>query len=313
MPFLETSHLSKSYPGIQAIDDLSFSVEAGETFALLGPNGSGKSTTLMMLAGLAEPDSGRIEIDGESMSSHPQRLRRILGIVPQNLAVYLDLTARQNLDFFGGIYGLDSKSRRRRSDYVLELAGLGDRADDLVHTYSGGMKRRLNLGIALLHEPRLLILDEPTVGVDPESRARMLNSIRELSRSGMTIVYASHYMEEVQAICGRAAILNHGRLVAYGKMGDLLSGRSGQVEVVVSSWRPEAEAAIEGLGQVEVTAAGTVRILLSMSATNGTDDWNRNLQEILRRLDGFGVHVRSIDTHELNLEGLLLELTETEG
>lgn len=313
MPFLETSHLSKSYDGLPAVDALSFSIEAGETIALLGPNGSGKSTTLMMLAGLLEPDSGGIQIDGDSFSTNPDRLRRMIGIVPQYLAVYPDLTMRQNLDFFAGIYGLNAGTRRRRSDHVLELAGIGDRVDDPVHTFSGGMKRRLNLVIALLHEPKLLILDEPTVGVDPESRARMLDSIRELSRTGMTIVFASHYMQEVQSICGGAIILNQGRLVASGNMRDLLSGSRGHVELIVSSWREEAAAAVDGLGQIQATTSGDVRILLSMAPSNDIGDWRRNLQLVLKRLDEAGVFVRSIDTHELKLEGLLVELTGKKG
>ena len=309
MSLLEASHLRKSYNGKPAVDDVSFSVDTGEIFGLLGPNGAGKSTTMMMLAGLLEPDAGTIHIGGRSFSSDGAKLRRDLGVVPQDLAIYPDLTARENLDFFAAIYAVRRADRIRRIAFVLEVIGLETQADALVKTFSGGMKRRLNLGVALLHEPKLLILDEPTVGVDPQSRSHILERIGELSQNGMAVLYASHYMEEVQAICDRVAILDHGRIVASDHLKGLLQRVHGQVELLVSSWRPEVEDRFEGLGKVSVTSAGDARIVLKGTSDNGSIDLNRSLSRALEILRECRVTVRSVETRESNLERLFLELT----
>src|SRR5262245_28163715 len=206
MSLLEVSHLRKSYGATRAVDDLSFSVDAGEIFGLVGPNGAGKSTTMMILAGLRQADAGTVTIAGYAAGKGDHALQRILGVVPQDVAVYSDLTARENLEFFGEIYGLSGDDLKQRIERVLKDVGLTSQADHFVHTYSGGMKRRLNFGVALLHDPRLVILDEPTVGVDPQSRSHLLECVRQLAAGGVAVIYASHYMEEIEAICQRIAV-----------------------------------------------------------------------------------------------------------
>ena len=197
MSLLEVNRLKKSFGTHLAVDEVSFTVGNGEILGLLGPNGAGKSTTIMMLAGLIEPDSGNIVLDGHTLSHSDRKSRQQMGIVPQDLAIYPNLTARENLRFFGGLYGLTGSDLRSRITEVLSQTGLADRQNDLTCEYSGGMKRRLNFGVALLHRPRLLILDEPTVGVDPQSRAHLLDCVRQLASGGMSVIYCSHYMEEV--------------------------------------------------------------------------------------------------------------------
>jgi ABC-2 type transport system ATP-binding protein len=224
MRLLEVSHLRKTFNGnVVAVDDLSFHVDDGEVFGLVGPNGAGKTTTMTMLAGLLKPDSGSIRIQGRPFDPGRYEHRAILGMAPQNLAIYPDLSAIENLRFFGGLYGLGGTRLQQRVRAVLELTGLTERADSLVKTFSGGMKRRLNFGVALLHQPRLVILDEPTVGVDPQSRSHLLDAVQRLSHDGVGVLYASHYMEEVEAICSRVGILDSGRLLECGTLPELLS------------------------------------------------------------------------------------------
>lgn len=217
--------LSKFYGEHKAVDNLSLQIERGETFALLGPNGAGKSTTISMLVGLLTPDQGSVSIDGDS----PRLLdtRRRIGLAPQSLALYEDLTARENLQFFATLYG-----KPNRVDFCLEFAGLQDRARHRVSTFSGGMKRRLNIAVALIHEPDILLLDEPTVGVDPQSRNHIFESIERLQADGMTILYTTHYMEEVERLCQRVAIIDHGKLLAVDTIPALLRDHGGKSKVV---------------------------------------------------------------------------------
>ena len=211
---LEVDNLVKKYGDLTAVDRLSFDVEPGEAFGLLGPNGAGKSTTMMMICGLLAADSGEIRLEGRRLDRTRPESRQRMGVVPQDLALYPDLTARENLMFFASLYHLSGSQLRKKVDEALERVGLTARADDFAETFSGGMKRRLNFAAAVMHDPVLLILDEPTVGVDPQSRAHLIECIRSLQRSGTAIIYASHYMEEVQIVCTRAAIVDHGRLLA---------------------------------------------------------------------------------------------------
>lgn len=213
-PILRVEGLRKSFGRRRAVDGLSFTVAPREIFGLLGPNGAGKSTTIGMLVTLTSPDGGRIEINGIDAVREPERVRPLLGYVPQDLALYPALSARDNVAFFGRIYGLGGRKLAERVDAVLDLVGLRDRASELVRTFSGGMMRRLNLAIGLVHGPKLLFLDEPTVGVDPQSRNFIFEHVLRLRDEGLTILYTSHYMEEVQRLCDRVAILDEGRLLA---------------------------------------------------------------------------------------------------
>jgi ABC-2 type transport system ATP-binding protein len=222
MCLLEARDLRKHYDTQLAVDGVSLRVSAGEILGLLGPNGAGKTTTMLMLAGLLTPDDGAVRIDGVATDHDGRAWRRQMGIVPQELALYPELSAVENLTFFGGLYDVVGPRLVDRIDSVLETTGLTEHRDRPVRTYSGGMKRRLNFGVALVHEPRLLILDEPTVGVDPQSRAHLLERIRELRDRGMGVLYASHYMEEVQTLCDRVAVMDLGRIIANDTLDALL-------------------------------------------------------------------------------------------
>jgi ABC-2 type transport system ATP-binding protein len=218
--------LHKRYGERVAVSDLSFEVRPGETLGLLGPNGAGKSTTIAMLVGATQADRGEIEIDGARDPRRPE-VRRRLGLAPQALAIYPELTAAENLSFFGRLYGLRGAALAARVEYSLAFAGLADRRHDRTATYSGGMQRRLNLAAALIHDPQVVLLDEPTVGVDPQSRNHMFDAISALKRSGCTILYTTHYMEEATRLCDRVAIVDHGRLLAVGTVDELVAAHGG--------------------------------------------------------------------------------------
>src|SRR5690349_14577963 len=233
---LSCRSLRKAYGPLTAVRDLSLWIADGETYGLLGPNGAGKTTAISMVAGVLEPDAGEIVISGERLTVRAAGTRRHIGYVPQEVAVYPDLTARENLRFFARLYGMSRSDRRARTEEVLATIGLQERAGELVSKYSGGMRRRLNIGIGLLHRPRLLILDEPTVGVDPQSRNAILESVATLSAEGMAVLYTTHYMEEAERLCDRVGVLDEGRLIAEGTVRQLtaLVGESDQVHVTAA-------------------------------------------------------------------------------
>jgi ABC-2 type transport system ATP-binding protein len=227
---LEADHLVKAYGGHVAVDGISFAVEEGEVFGLLGPNGAGKTTTISMLTGVLEPTSGTARIGGHDILTEATEVKRINGLVPQDLALYPTLSARVNLQFFGRIYGLRGRELRERVDDVLEIVALADRADEAIEKYSGGMKRRVNIAAGLVHQPRLLFLDEPSVGVDPQSRNHIFESVQQLNRDrGMSIIYTSHYMEEVELLCSRVAIIDQGRIIALDTIRNLIAMLGGGV------------------------------------------------------------------------------------
>ena len=312
MSLLEVEHLRKSFGELVAVNDVSFHVDAGEIFGLLGPNGAGKSTTMNMIAGLLSPDEGCIRLQGRELGPEHRTARRILGLVPQDLAIYPDLTAWENLDFFGRLYGLRGEKLRGQIDSALQRIGLAERAHDRAGTFSGGMKRRLNFGIALLHEPRLLILDEPTVGVDPQSRAHLLDCVRELRGEGIGCIYASHYMEEVQAICQRVSMMDHGRIVALDTLPALLSQLDSELLLTVSPPPPEVLTKLRDVTEVRTAPAdsdGEVTIVIQRRPQNGRDSLNETLARVNGLLSPAGVQVKAIQTREPNLERLFLELT----
>ena len=219
--FVEVNGLTRTFGDVVAVEDVSFSIGRGEFFSLLGPNGAGKSTTIRMLSTVLDPTAGDATIGGFSLQREPARVREIIGVCPQNLALYEELSAWDNLVFFGGMVGLGHRTARERATEILELVGLTDRAKSRASTYSGGMKRRLNIGIALMGRPQLLFLDEPTVGIDPQSRNNIFDTIRQLSGEGMTVLYTTHYMEEADHLSYRIAIMDNGRIVAIGTPAEL--------------------------------------------------------------------------------------------
>ncbi|MBM80981.1 MAG: export ABC transporter ATP-binding protein [Planctomycetaceae bacterium] len=303
MEFLNVSRLKKAFGQHVAVDDLSFSVYKGGIFGFLGPNGAGKTTTMSMICGLLAPDSGSVELDGKTLEPTQPETRRMLGVVPQDLALYPDLTGLENLRFFGQLFGLDGSRLNERLDVVLQQIGLVESAGNAVSTYSGGMKRRLNFGAAILHQPSLLILDEPTVGVDPQSRSHLLDCVRSLSNAGTTVLFASHYMEEVQSICQRVAIIDHGKLLTLGTVRELLGHVDSAVSVVVDG---VIDAASLPISNVELASADQECSTFSLPVN---DNFDALLTEFLSHIHQLGRRVRSIESREANLEQLFLQLT----
>jgi ABC-2 type transport system ATP-binding protein len=232
-PVLECTHLVKQFGDLTAVNDVSFVVNPGETYGLLGPNGAGKTTTISMIAGLLRVTSGEVHVLGSQITPAASAAKGAIGLVPQDIALYPDLSALENLTFFGRLQGLSGQRLQERIDVVLDVVGLADRAKDRIDTYSGGMKRRANIAVGMLHEPTLLILDEPTVGVDPQSRNSILESVDALGASGMAVIYTTHYMEEAERLCDRIGIIDEGRLIAEGTRGELIAGLGEAASVAI--------------------------------------------------------------------------------
>ncbi|REJ94907.1 MAG: ABC transporter ATP-binding protein [Planctomycetota bacterium] len=308
MPLLTVEHLQKSYNGTPAVHDVSFTVEGGEVFGLLGPNGAGKSTTMSMIAGLLHPDGGEIRFDAAESAERGGDSRYLLGFVPQDLAVYPDLTVAENLKFFGSLYRLSGDELRGRVDAALDRVGLTDRSVSLARTLSGGMKRRLNFAAALLHHPKLLILDEPTVGVDPQSRAHLMDCVRDVAAGGMSVIYASHYMEEVEAICHRAAILDHGRVLACDTIEGLLNRVESRIDVVPAAAIGKAKSRVAEYGRC-VDEGGEERILIETGGGESELNVAERLTHVLQILVEEQIPVASVATRSANLERLFLDLT----
>ncbi len=306
---LEVSHLRKSYGDVTAVDDLSFHVAQGEIFGLIGPNGAGKSTTMKMIVGLLKADAGTISFDGKPYDPRNADMRASLGLVPQELAIYPELTALQNLRFFGGLFALRGRRLRERVDYVLEVTGLTRNANHTLNTFSGGMSRRLNFGIALLHEPRFVVLDEPTVGIDPQSRSNLLDCIRALSKQGVGVLYASHYMEEVEAICDRLAIIDHGRLLKQGTLDDLLDRTRIELSVKVPALPPDLVAQLGGSAKVHRDPDGNFSLLIEESLESTGQAHPGDLRRVLELLENAKIPLLGIKAQETSLETLFLRLT----
>ena len=312
MPLLEVKNLAKSYGSLVAVAGIGFEIHAGEVFGLLGPNGAGKSTAMLMIAGLVPSDSGTILLDGKPFDPRNPAMRSQLGVVPQDLAIYPELTAAENLQFFGRLYGIKGKILAERTKAALELVGLTGRADDPAGTFSGGMKRRLNFACALLHRPRLLILDEPTVGVDPQSRSHLLQCVRDLNAEGVAVIYASHYMEEVQTICERVAIMDHGKILAMDALNALLGRMSADLMLRIS--KPPGNVARQLLQLAElqpVEEDGEEVDILVSKDQQGDEKTFETLSKVTNLLTEAGVKLHAIKTHEPNLERLFLQLTGT--
>ena len=309
MNALEVSHLRKSYGDVIVVDDLNFQVEKGEIFGLIGPNGAGKTTAMMMIVGLLKADAGSIKLDGLTFNPRDAEMRSRFGVVPQELAIYPDLTAIQNLRFFGGLNGLLGRRLKERVDYVLELTGLTKNADSTPTTFSGGMSRRLNFGIALLHEPEFVVLDEPTVGIDPQSRSGLLDCVRDLSKRGVTVIYASHYMEEVEAVCHRVAIMDHGRMLKQGTIEELLDRSRIDLCVTVASLPQELVTKLPARVEVRNDLDGKTTIVIRNSAETRREEHPGDLLAVLELLENARVPLQEIKTRETSLETLFLSLT----
>ena len=304
---LSVSGLTKAFGDRVAVDDVSFTIAPGETYGLLGPNGAGKTTTISMICGLLQPDRGTVEVVDQPMTIDAVDVRRHIGYVPQEIAIYPDLTAVENLRFFGRLQGLSGKELSSRIDEVLEVLGLTDRAKDRTQEYSGGMQRRLNIGLGLLHRPELLVLDEPTVGVDPQSRNAILDSVEALSAEGLALLYTTHYMEEAERLCDRVGIMDGGVLIAEGTRRELV-GRIGELDRIHLELVDGSEAGPD-LGPVE-GVPGVRRVTHQQrQADVYVDHASTRLPAVLSAVSTAGGHVRSVEVAEPDLEAVFLHLT----
>ena len=304
---LQVQNLVKNYGDFKAVKGVSFDIEEGEIFSLLGPNGAGKTTTISMLSTLYAPTSGDATIGGHSITKNPMGVRGIIGVVPQDLALYEDLTARENLIFWGQMYNLSGKSLTTRVDEVLEQIGLTDKAKDRVKTYSGGMKRRVNIGVGLLHKPRLLFMDEPTVGIDPQSRRAILDTVKDLNNQGMTLLYTTHYMEEAEELSHRVGIIDHGEMIAIGTQKELTQ-QVGEAETLILhvGENDDSEALAKTLKDIQgVQQATAVDHQVSVVCAEAEDV----LAAVVTKANDRGIKIRSIDIREPNLEAVFLHLT----
>ncbi len=302
---IDVHDLRKQYGDLVAVDGVTFAVPAGVIFGLLGPNGAGKSTAIGCISGLLRPTAGRITVLGHDVVRQSLEARRQLGVVPQELALYEDLSAKDNLAYWGAAYGMSGDSLKRRVVDVLERIGLGDRAREPVKRYSGGMKRRLNFGCGIVHQPKVLLLDEPTVGVDPQSRVRLLELVREEVRGGTCVLYTTHYMEEAQDLCDRLAIIDHGKLLAMGTLAELRR-LIGEKDIVRLSGQFDAAAVRTALGRVddaEVVSAEEQAVLLAVEGAT------RKLPAIFAAVAAAGGEIQETSLSQPSLEALFIKLT----
>jgi ABC-2 type transport system ATP-binding protein len=304
---LEVKNLVKKYGDFTAVKGISFDIQEDEIFSLLGPNGAGKTTTISVLSTLYAPTSGDATIGGHSVSQEPMAVRNVIGLVPQELALYDDLSARENLLFWGRMYGLSGRALRVRVAEVLEQIGLADRAKERVKAYSGGMKRRVNIGVGLLHKPKLLFMDEPTVGIDPQSRRAILDSVKDLNKQGMTVLYTTHYMEEAQELCDRVGIIDHGELIALGTQAEL-TRQVGENDTLILHIDEGQD------GSSLVDAVRSVSGVLKADMTDHTvaviaPEAEDIMAPVIIKANELGIKIRSVDIKEPNLEAVFLHLT----
>lgn len=304
---IEVRDLQKSFSDLVAVDRVSFSASAGTVFGLLGPNGAGKSTTISILSGLLKPTAGSVSVGGYDISSDAVKAKASLGIVPQELAIYEDLSARDNLTYWGAAYGLKGDGLKQRVEHVLNRIGLADRAGELPKQYSGGMKRRLNFGCGLVHEPKVLLLDEPTVGVDPQSRERLFDLVREEKAKGTCVLYTTHYMEEAEKLCDELAIIDHGKIIAAGTLADLRAefGGNDLIQLSGSFDQDKVEQAVTALG-ADVLSVSDEVVMIAIR------DGARKLPSVLAGISATGAEIHDTRLSEPNLESLFLKLTGKE-
>ncbi len=305
MNAISFTNLRKTVGDFVSVEHVSYEAEQGEILSLLGPNGAGKSTTISIISGLFPPTSGDAAIMGQSILKAPEAAKAHLGVVPQDIALYPDLSARENLLFWGKMYGLRGVELKNRVNHVLDIIGLADRQKDLVSKFSGGMKRRVNIGAALLHQPDVIIMDEPTVGIDPQSRRHILDNVKELNRNGMTVLYTTHYMEEAAELSDHIAIMDKGRVIAHGTHAELIQlvGEKTRLDITINT---DADKVLPAWEQTEGVA--------SIDSTDGkiialVDDSNTVLPRMFEAASQVQVRITSVDIQEPNLEMVFLHLT----
>ncbi|MCX8130036.1 MAG: ABC transporter ATP-binding protein [Clostridia bacterium] len=305
MSLIEVKNVVKRFGSLVADDNVCFKVEEGEVFGLLGPNGAGKSTLISMITTLLKPDSGDILIGGHNLKNNDMEAKKLLGFVPQEIALYPTLTAKENLVFWGRMYGLRGKLLSQRVDEALEIAGLKDRSKERIETYSGGMKRRINIAAALLHHPKILIMDEPTVGIDPQSRNHILETVVKLNKDGMTVIYTSHYMEEVEFLCTRVAIIDHGKIIAAGTKEELRSlvGDSDIINIETSNANNSIIDKIKSISGIDEVCHENGKIKMIVRNADIL------LAKVISIFDSERCKIHSINVEQSNLESVFLHLT----
>jgi ABC-2 type transport system ATP-binding protein len=323
---VETKDLAKTFGNsqkgeVQAVKGINLQIQKGEIFSLLGPNGAGKTTTISMISGLTEPTRGDAFIGGFSIIHQPLQAKRLLGVIPQEIALYPTLNARQNLEFFGKMYGLGGTSLNQRIDDMLEFVELSDRQKDKVETYSGGMKRRINIAAGLLHDPQVVYMDEPTVGIDPQSRRRILDTVKLLrDQRGITVLYTTHLMEEAQELSDRVGIIDHGEIIALGTSGDLIQQVGEQDRLIFKVG--EAQVSDPLLEQIRTSVEGVTRVVYDPPGEAGESKTNlsglliinakrgrKALPFILHLAEEAGISIESVEVREPDLEAVFLHLT----
>ncbi|AZV48547.1 MULTISPECIES: ABC transporter ATP-binding protein [Bacillus] len=304
---LQAENIKKAYGKKTIVKGISFSLKKGESFGLLGPNGAGKSTTISMISGLVPLDGGEITVGGYVIGKDTNKAKQKIGIVPQEIALYPTLTAQENLVFWGKMYGLTHGEAKKRSAEVLEYVGLTERAKDKIETFSGGMKRRINIGAALMHKPELLIMDEPTVGIDPQSRNHILETVKQLNETGMTVIYTSHYMEEVEYLCDRIGIIDQGEMIAIGTKNDLCSRLGGDtiIQMTVSGADEGFLSAIRSLAHVNDVTVNESELKIEVAAAHH----EKVVTSLLTEAAAHQMNLLSLQVQEPNLERLFLNLT----
>jgi ABC-2 type transport system ATP-binding protein len=305
MAYINLRDIVKRYDSKLAVDNINLSIEKGEVFGLLGPNGAGKSTTIKMIMGLLRPNSGEITVDGKDIRKEELAIKRMMGLVPQDLAIYENLSARENMEYFARLYGLKGKVLKERTEETLEFVGLSDKQKEKPKKFSGGMKRRLNIACAIVHQPAIVIMDEPTIGIDPQSRNHILNSIQELNRRGATIIYTSHYMEEVEMICDRVGIIDHGKLITCGTKKEIKGQMSFEEKIVIDALSVNYNAIEEIKAVKGVKTAAVNENTLEIITGNAQE----SLQDILFILSKRDVRVKDIHLKEADLESVFLAMT----
>ncbi len=304
MTLLKLDRLVKLFGSLRAVDEVSLEINEGEIYGLLGPNGAGKTTTISMVAGLLKPDSGRVLVAGTDLAADPVRAKKVLGMVPQEIAVYEELTGQENLEFWGQLAGLSGAGARVRAKDLLAALSLSDRARDAVKTYSGGMKRRINISAGLMHRPRLLLLDEPTVGIDPQARVNILEFVRQLCAEGTAVLYTTHYLDEAETLCQRIGILDHGKLLAEGTLRELQDRLGGENLFVIEGELDASPAdSWPGFSQnFRVLQRSPRQMLVAAVAA-------RDPGQCLRDLLALPVAIRNVTLKRPNLNDLFLQLT----
>jgi ABC-2 type transport system ATP-binding protein len=301
---IKVEQISKSFGNINAVKNINFHVERGEVFGFLGPNGAGKSTTINIINSLIQADSGEVYVNGYDLIENPKEYKKVLGVVPQEIALYDELSAYDNLMFWGGIYEISNFDLKIKVDYALEMVGLSDRKHDRIKTFSGGMKRRINIAAAILHDPLVLLMDEPTVGVDPQSRIRIYEIIEKLKATGMTILYTSHYMDEVERLCNRIAIMDKGEIISVGTLDELrvVADSKDELIVTLATWEEIELLKMKNDYEFEMHADKNQLVFQC-------ENLSQELVKIMQRLKTLELQIEGVESKKANLESIFIKLT----